>query len=182
MSQPQASQRQATPAELNRYTSTFHDVALLAAIACPVLALLPPRKLDIFTVVLVGTTVYSGNYLVREQSGRSIWQHVRGGRREPLLHEQQTSLPIPPTEQANLSKELQHARHETQRTHIKGSEGGRTVTEELQATQSQRDAWKAQREKEIQDDLDVGKGFGEMITDQIWEVWNWGKGRDDEDD
>lgn len=39
-----------------------------------------------------------------------------------------------------------------------------------------------QREKEIKDDLEEGKGLGDMITDQIWEVWNWGKGKDDEDE
>lgn len=77
-----------------------------------------------------------------------------------------------------MSRELQYAKQEMMRLHP----DSKSVTEELHGTQSQRDAWKAQREKEIQDDLDVGKGFGEMITDQIWEVWNWGKKNGDEDD
>ena len=53
------------------------------------------------------------------------------------------------------------------------------VTEEVQ---SQREIWKAQREKEIKEDLEEGKGLGDMIMEQIWEVWNWGKTKDDEDD
>ena len=165
--QPPSQQRQPTPSEINRYTSTFHNVALLATIACPILALLPPRKLDFFTVGLVTTTVYSGNYLVREQSGRSMWQYARG---QPAAATMGLSV-----EQTGVSKEVQQARQEMQRLPVEG----KSVTEELH---SQREAWKAQREKEIQDDLDVGKGFGEMITDQIWEVWNWGKGKGGDDD
>lgn len=49
---------------------------------------------------------------------------------------------------------------------------------------SQREAWKIQREKEIKEDVEEGKGFGDMIMDQIWEVWSQGKveeGDDNED-
>ncbi|TKA23558.1 hypothetical protein B0A50_07137 [Salinomyces thailandicus] len=180
MSHPQPPQRQPSTDETQRYARTLHNVALLALFACPALALVPPRKLDFYTVGLVATTAYSGNYLLREQTGRTIWQHVRPDPRSPL--EQDATAAIPATEQANLSKELQYARHEMQR--LKPESGGESgpVTSQLQASQSQREAWKVQREKEIQDDVDVGKGFGEMITDQIWEVWNWGRKSDDEDE
>lgn len=179
MSHPQPPQRQPTPPESNQYARTLHNVALVVLVACPVLALIPPRKLDFFTFGLVGTTVYSSDYLVREQTGRSIWQHVNGSR-PPLAQAHLAS--IPPNEQANLSKELQHAKQEMQRLRPESGLAGGSVTEELHATQSQREAWKTQREREIRDDLDVGKGFGDMIMDQIYEVWNWGKKRDDEDD
>ncbi|RMZ12813.1 hypothetical protein D0862_02532 [Hortaea werneckii] len=178
MSHPQPPQRQPSAIETQQYARTLHNVALTALVACPVLALIPPRKFDVYTIGLVGTTVYSGNYLVRERSGRSIWQHVRGST-HPYDH--RAAAPVPPTEQANLSKELQYARQEMQRLKPEVTDGG-PVTSELQAAQNQREAWKAQREKEIQDDIDVGKGFGEMITDQIWEVWNWGRKNEDEDD
>lgn len=154
----------------------IHNVAIGALVACPLLALLPPRKLDFFTWGLIGTTGYSANYLTREQTGRSIWQHVNGTR-APLM-QAEAAAAAPPMEQANLNKELQHARQEMQRLRPEAL----AVTEQVHASQSQREAWKAQREKEIQDDLDVGKGFGEMITDQIWEVWNGGKKKEDEDD
>ncbi|TKA79498.1 hypothetical protein B0A55_02451 [Friedmanniomyces simplex] len=176
MSHPQPPQRQPTLSETDRYTRTIHNVALGALIACPVLALIPPRKLDFFTFGLIGTTAYSANYLTRERTGRSIWQHMGGGKREvdAVTAESVAS----PTEQANLSRELQYAREEMQRLHAES----KVASEQSHAAQSAREAWKSQREKEIQDDLDVGKGFGEMITDQIYEVWNWGKKRDDEDD
>jgi len=170
MSHPQAPQRQPTPSETDPYVRTVHNVAVGALIACPILALISPRKLDVYTIGLIGTTAYSANYLTREQTGRSIWQYVRRSH-TPAYG------PVYTTEQANLNRELQHAREEMQRLHPEQP----SVTEQLGA-HSQREAWKVQREKEIQDDLDVGKGFGEMISDQIWEVWNWGKKKDDEND
>jgi hypothetical protein len=45
-----------------------------------------------------------------------------------------------------------------------------------------REEWKAERQHEIQEELEEGKGFGDMIMDQIWEVWNWGKPKQDDDD
>lgn len=47
---------------------------------------------------------------------------------------------------------------------------------------SQREAWKIQREKEIKEDVEEGKGFGDMIMDQIWEVWNQGKVEEEDDE
>lgn len=46
----------------------------------------------------------------------------------------------------------------------------------------QRDVWKVQRQREIKEDVEEGKGFADMIMDQIWEVWNQGKVKEDEDD
>ncbi|KAK5721267.1 hypothetical protein LTR17_014729 [Elasticomyces elasticus] len=174
MSHPQPPQRQPTLSETDRYARTIHNVALCALVACPAVALLPPRKFDFFTFGLVGTAAYSANYLTRERTGRSIWQHV-GGANQSLAAAESSPMPA---ERSNLKMDLQSAREEMQRLQA----GAKLTTEHSQAAQSARDAWKAQREKEIQDDLDVGKGFGEMITDQIYEVWNWTKKRDDEDE
>ena len=136
MSQSQPSPQTTQPKPSQRIASSraVHVTALIAVVACPLLALIPPRKLDVYTVGLVGTTAYSANHLVRESSGRSIWQHVN--RPNP----QQMGLPW--------------------------------------QNEGTRETWKAQREKEIQEDIKEGKGFGDMIIDQIWEVWNWGKPKD----
>ncbi|KAK4903465.1 hypothetical protein LTR27_000396 [Elasticomyces elasticus] len=174
MSHPQPPQRQPTLSETDRYARTIHNVALCALVACPAVALLPPRKFDFFTFGLIATTAYSANYLTRERTGRSIWQHVGGVNQSVVAAE---SSPMPAV-QSSLKKDLQSARDEMQRSQTES----KLTAEHSQAAQSARDAWKAQREKEIQDDLDVGKGFGEMITDQIYEVWNWTKKRDDEDE
>lgn len=172
MSHPQPPQRQPTPNETDRYVKALHNTALVALIACPVLILIPPRKLDFYTFGLGGATLYSANFLIREQTGRGIWQHIVVPRQQ---HAPMSYSTVPPTEQANLQREIQRAERELQRVR---QESG-SVTEQVQ---SQRDAWKAQREAEIKEDVEEGKGFGDMIIDQIWEVWNWGKPKDDEDD
>jgi hypothetical protein len=174
MSHPQPPQRQPTPNETERYARTLHNTALAAVIVCPIIALLPPRKLDIYTFTLGGTTVFSANWLVRERSGQSIWQHVGFGPR-PSLKASNESLGVSPTEQANLQREINHASQELQRIN---KEEKPSVTEQVQ---SQRQTWKKQQQKEIEEDVEEGKSIADVITGQIWNVWNWGK-KDDDDD
>ena len=173
MSHPQPPQRQPSPSETDRYANALHTTALLALVTCPTLALLPPRKLDFYTVGLVTATGYSANFLIRERTGRSIWQNIASQRREVIAHQHDG---VSKTEQANLHRELQSAAGELQRM---GKEGGPSVTNEVA---SQREAWKLQREKEVKEELEEGKGLSDMIFDQIWEVWNWGKNNEEEDE
>ena len=111
-----------------------------------------------------------------------MWQHLSSSRDQqndlhiPLQHGDVSPTDISSTEQANLNRELVYEAQELRRIR---SEKNESVTEQVR---NQRDAWKVQREKEIKDDVEEGKGFGDMIMDQIWEVWNWGKTKDDEDE
>jgi hypothetical protein len=54
------------------------------------------------------------------------------------------------------------------------------IAEQVEATKQAK--WAQERNQEVQDALDVGKGFGDIIIDQVYEVWNWGKKRDDDDE
>ncbi|UJO14021.1 uncharacterized protein CLAFUR5_02507 [Fulvia fulva] len=157
MSQPQETPQQPVNPEIERYRKAVHNAALAAVIACPILAILPPRKLDIYTLGLVGVTGYSANYLIRESSGRSVWQHVS---RQPMR-------PLPGRD--DLERQEQSVIAELQK------EGRGELAK-------QRDVWKVQRQREIKEDVEEGKGFADMIMDQIWEVWNQGKVKEDEDD
>ncbi|KAK5167524.1 uncharacterized protein LTR77_007223 [Saxophila tyrrhenica] len=176
MSHPQSPQRQPTDNETIRYAKALHNTALVALVACPILALLPPRKLDAYTFGLGGTTIFSANWLVRERTGRSIWQHVGiGADHRAYNQSMEGNSSISPTEQANLYRELHHATQEMERT---GRQEKASVTEQVQ---NQREAWKAQQQKEVQEEMEEGKSFADMITDQIWEVWNWGKKKDEDE-
>lgn len=166
MSHPQPPQRQPTPGETRNYAHTVHYAAIVAIVACPVIALLPPRKLDFYTIGLLTTTGYCSNYLIREQTGRSVWQHVTTPARSSSI--------LPPEERANLDRELQRGREELRRVRHEGI----SVVEEV----SKREAWKKKLEEEIKEDVAEGKGYGDMIYDQIYEVWNWGKRKEEEDD
>lgn len=41
--------------------------------------------------------------------------------------------------------------------------------------------WKQKRDEREKKALEEGKGYGDLIMDQIWEVWNWGKTDGDEE-
>ena len=43
------------------------------------------------------------------------------------------------------------------------------------------EGWKEKRMREEREAMEEGKGYGGMIMDQIWEVWNWGKTEDDDE-
>lgn len=150
MSHPQPPQRQPTLSESERYAKLVHNAALASVIACPILAILPPRKLDLYTWGLVGVTGYSANYLIRESSGRSMWQHV--SRQQPQF----------------ANKVIEEKEEQQQQPSV------------IADLQKQGRGWKAQRQQEIKDDVEEGKGFADMIMDQIWEVWNQGKTTDED--
>lgn len=39
------------------------------------------------------------------------------------------------------------------------------------------EGWKERRDREEREALEEGRGYGGLILDQIWEVWNWGEGK-----
>lgn len=45
---------------------------------------------------------------------------------------------------------------------------------------SEKPGWKERRLAEEQEKIFQGEGYGSMIMDQIWEVWNWGKEKGEE--
>jgi len=172
MSHPQEPQRQPSPSETERYVRTLHNTALITAIACPMIALLPPRKLDLLTMGLAGTSVYSTNYLIREKSGRSILQHI-SGYRPPMIAQGNTGEADP---QLRVSDAMRQERQEA----LRATKEPTGIAEQATVGKQKKD-WVQERDQEVQDALDVGKGLSDMIVDQIYEVWNWGKKRDDDE-
>ena len=173
MSHPQAPQRQPTEAEILKYAQTLRTTAMVTAVACPLLALLPPRKLDFFTAGLGITTIYSTNYLVRDYTGRSIQQHITGYR-PPVLARENMQKDEAQT-QASDAVRLQR-----QEALMSSNKEGTSIAEQVEGTRQAK--WAQERNQEVQDALDVGKGFGDIIMDQIYEVWNWGKKRGEDDE
>lgn len=172
MSHPQEPTRQPTQAETKSYASTLHNMALASVVIGPILVLLPPRKIDVYTLSLTGLTVYSANHLYRESYGRSIWQRLSSSDEASIG----SSLP---TEQARKFQRQHRLQQEAQ---IRS--GDKTALEAVKAKQnvldkvwmgSETEGWNEKREREVQKKLDEGKGYGDIIMDQIWEVWNWGK-------
>ena len=42
------------------------------------------------------------------------------------------------------------------------------------------EGWKEQRMREEREALEEGRGYGSLIMEQIWEVWNWDKRRNED--
>ena len=51
----------------------------------------------------------------------------------------------------------------------------KTIADKLWYGDEDRAGWREKREAEIRAKMAEGKGIGDVIMDQIWEVWNWGK-------
>lgn len=76
---------------------------------------------------------------------------------------------------AVVDAELRHLREESRRGTVQ--EG---LAERIGEETRRKGGWVQERAAEETDALDVGKGYGDIIMDQIWEVWNWGKPKEDE--
>lgn len=179
--QPQQERQQLSKAEFHQ--RTLRNTAIATAVACPLLVLLPPRKLDFFTAGLCITTVFSTNYLVQDYTGRSITQHITGAR-PPVLSSNANQQQTGDDAQTRVSDAV---RAERQEALLRGSGSGADkeekagIAEQVEASRQQA-KWAVERQREEQEALDEGKGFGDIIMDQVYEVWNWGKKRDDDDD
>ncbi|KAE8444964.1 hypothetical protein EG329_014092 [Mollisiaceae sp. DMI_Dod_QoI] len=184
----------------------IHNVSWGALIVCPILIAVPPRKLDIYTLALLTGTFLGGNQLSREYTGISMVQrlqnrlnsfHVpelppkaletqkrlkeekefRERRRlglqanEDLARRQEAEL------KAGVLEEVERKRIEDAQKARKDAE--RTVLEKVWMGSEGAD-WKAKRDQREKEALEDGRGYGGLIMDQIWEVWNWGKDKNEE--
>ena len=175
--QEQPQRQQLSKAEFHQ--RTLRNTAIATAVACPLLVLLPPRKLDFFTAGLCITTIFSTNYLVADYTGRTITQHITGARPAPVLS---SGVGAQQTEdaQTRVSDAVRLERQEALlRAPVDKEKTG--IAEQVEASRQQA-KWAIERQREEQEALDEGKGFGDIIMDQVYEVWNWGKKRDADDE
>ena len=132
----------------------------------PALIALPPRKLDLYTFTLAGIFAVSGNQLLRErngvgilgalpgrEAGRSVTEIAQGRSQERILEE--------PKRREDVVRGVMR--------------DGRQIHEKARVVPEVTENWKEKRLKEEQEKLDQGEGYGGMIMDQIWDVWNWGE-------
>lgn len=185
----------APTAEQLRYQQLIRYTSLGAAIICPLVIALPPRKLDFYTLGLLGVTGLCANQVAHEYTGQSLVQRaaVRISSLSP------TELP------SERAKEVQRRLKVERETQLLGSrrigaadagnverlgadgkvltalarqeeerEKERGVLEKLWMGNEDVD-WKAKRDAREKQALEEGKGYGDLIIEQIWEVWSWGR-------
>ncbi|PQE21186.1 rhomboid family membrane protein [Rutstroemia sp. NJR-2017a BVV2] len=160
-----------------RTTPLLHNAALFALIACPILIALPPRKLDKYTFALMTCTFIGGNHLTYEYTGITMMERIKK-RGEAMGKAVGTELPDGAKDvQSRLREELRRKGMDLQ---------GRKLSEEKEKEEDlgivrrvwmggEGKDWKEKRDRREREALEEGKGYGDLIMEQIWEVWNGGE-------
>lgn len=169
-------------------TSSFqtflHNASLTMLVAAPVLILLPPRKLDLYTFSLTGVFVASVNHLTKERTGAGLLYQLPGARLPPAAQEFQDRMRareevkrLLDEQSGSQSRTGQRIEEQLDKRRIiehREPAGLEKVAKDLWMG-GEKEGWKERRLAEEQKKLDEGEGYGSMIVDQIWEVWNWGE-------
>lgn len=153
-----------------RYNRIVRNLAIGGVVACPLIMLLPPRKVDLYTFTLGVGFYLSADHLFTINTGRGLVQQFAAPKVMDL-----------PTERAKEMQRIIREERDKGRQGLQGQEE-RGIFERLWMGDEKED-WKARRLEEERKALEEGKGYTDMILEQIWDVWNWDKkkGKDDEE-
>ncbi|KAH6625379.1 hypothetical protein C7974DRAFT_413902 [Boeremia exigua] len=147
-----------------RTTRIIRNVAIGGVIVCPIIALLPPRKLDLYTFSLGVGFYLSADHLCEARYGRGIVSQLSPFRAAGQL----------PTERAReVQEQLRVAREEERRKLGKDGEGDKEGVLKKIWMGGETEGWKERRNEEERKAREEGKGFADLIYEQIWEVWSW---------
>ncbi|OLN84444.1 hypothetical protein CCHL11_08225 [Colletotrichum chlorophyti] len=167
----------APEAPLPQTPPLVHNTAIAATVICPLIMLLPPRKMDWRFFMLTTGLSASTNQLIYDWTGQSIYQRVqsRFARMFP------TALP----EQAQRTKQL--LREERMRREGLTEEQMRALEYKKRNIAqrlwygSEPEDWDAKRGAEHAKALAEGKGLGDLIVEQVSEVWGGKSGEKKEE-
>jgi hypothetical protein len=175
-----------TQAQRERDYERFKNYTAIGfLVASPIIIALPPRRLDLNTVALASAFAISANHITRERTGRSIVDRI-----ESRISTRPAMLRQLPSERAEEVQARLKAAREAQMREATGEE-----LEKLKARQNHEKGvvdrvwmggesagWKERRLEEERKAIEEGKGYGDLIMDHIWDVWNWGRKTEEEDD
>lgn len=149
----------------DNYQRITRSLAIGGLVLCPVIALLPPRKLDLYTFSLGIGFYLSADHLSTLRTGRGIVQQLSPFRTLEL-----------PTDRARETQRILREEREKSRKTLDRPEGGeeKGVLAKLWMG-DEKEGWKERRLEEEKKALEEGKTYTDMIFEQIWDVWNWDK-------
>ena len=171
---PTLAQREAMT---DSYNTFLHNTSLTMLFLAPALIALPPRKLDLYTVALAGSFVASANHLTKERTGRGLLGNL------PFVNATRPAAQKTKAEEFHekyrAEKERKRLLEEPVSVSATTSVGRTPSALEAAAKElwmgGETEGWKERRLREEQEKINQGEGYGSMIMDQIWEVWNWGE-------
>ena len=148
-----------------RNARIIRNVAIGGVIICPLIALMPPRKLDLYTFSLGVGFYLSADHLCESHYGRSLVSQLSPFRAATDL----------PTERAReVQAKIREARDEERRKLGQSAEEDKGVLKKIWMG-GETEGWKERRLQEEKKAIEEGKSFSDMIYEQIWDVWNWDK-------
>jgi hypothetical protein len=188
MAEPTRAQREAMTAS---YRAFLHNTSLAMLVAAPTLMALPPRKLDLYGLALAGSFVASANYLTQERTGRGLLGNIPSSHRQPTGPQGQrtttTAAAAAAAAAAQGSAEMGRGEKKEPRSRLREEPmSSSSTTSALEAAAKElwvareAEGWKERRLRDKHDKIAHGEGYGSMILDQIWEVWNWGENKADD--
>ncbi|KAF2238819.1 hypothetical protein EV356DRAFT_528717 [Viridothelium virens] len=149
---------------LEQYHRLMSRLSLAGLVVCPAIALLPPRKLDVYTFGLGMLWIGSANTVARNYSGLSLWDRL--GR-----NMESSDTGGMPTERAReVQRRLREERLRGREEQEKKGEERRGLLGRIWMGGEGAD-WKEKRMEEERKALEEGKGYSDVIMDQIREVW-----------
>jgi hypothetical protein len=157
-----------------RYDKLLRNVAIGGVVVCPLVALMPPRKLDLYTFALGVGFFISADHLSTYQTGRGLVENMTPRWRFDGL----------PTEKARETQRI----FQEQKSLAEGKEALRQGRERGEENKTiwhklwmgdEKEGWKERRLEEERKALKEGKTYTDMIIEQIWDVWNWDKKKDE---
>lgn len=179
-----------------------HRLAVGSVIIFPLIIALPPRKFDMYTMACIAGTLTAGNQLVKEYSGRSIsaWidEEFLAPPPPPVADEEtlkkareilsQKGFQYDTDSRGGMTERLKTGTSSTANSKILEHLSQREAEEvaKLEAmlgidhSKPKKAAWKVERDRREKEAFEQGKGYSDLILDQIWEVWNWKKDKPDE--
>ncbi|ORY09974.1 hypothetical protein BCR34DRAFT_358841 [Clohesyomyces aquaticus] len=157
-----------------RTLKLLRNAAIAGVIICPIVAILPPRKLDLYTFGLGICFYLSADHLTESYTGRSIFENMayKVGAPGSAL----------PTERAREFQRLQEERKREREGVDKVVPVQRRGILQRIWMGDEKDGWKERRLQEEKEKLERGETYTGMIMDQIWEVWNWDKKKGGEEE
>ncbi|RAL59290.1 hypothetical protein DID88_007003 [Monilinia fructigena] len=177
-----------------RTTPLLHNASLAALVVCPIVMLLPPRKMDVYTFALMTTTFIGGNHLAYEYTGVSMMNRIQNritafSNIELSEKAKETQRKIREAQEKKRMEENgkfsakiiefqdQNAKRGVLEALEKRSTGGsavnkveeerkESVLEKIWLGGEGKD-WKEKRDQKEKEALEAGKGYGDLIMEQI---------------
>lgn len=166
---PSSSSPSSSNGTANPNAAVYHNLALGLLVVCPIVALLPPRKLNFTTSGLAGAWLLSANHLYHERARRNVVSLPSSTVADGL-----------PTERAREVHRLLKEGRDQSREGTGGKEEDKKGLAEKIWMGEEKEGWKERRVAEDRRKFEEGKGYGDIIMDQIWDVVTWNKANDKE--